>query len=34
MQKHKVKYSVETGAMVVAWLIGIWAILWIIGLWN
>ena len=34
MQKHKVKHGVEAGAMVVAWLIGIWAILWIIGLWN
>lgn len=34
MQKHKVKYGIETGAMVAAWLIGIWSILWIIGMWD
>jgi len=32
--KHKVKYGIEWGALVAAWLIGIWAILWIIGMWD
>ena len=26
MQKHKVKYGIETGALVAAWIIGVWSI--------
>ena len=34
MRGYKVKSSIEVGAMVAAWAIGIWAILWIIGMWD
>ena len=34
MQKHKVKYVIETSALVAAWLIAIWSVLWIIGAWD
>ena len=34
MQKYKVKYVIETSALVAAWLIAIWSVLWIIGMWD